>query len=55
MPRRNLTHLHVFGALKQPSEELARKIADQAANRYFDNVSGIAYLDQIEVLYAHEL
>mgnify|MGYP001076976122 CR=1 FL=1 len=37
------------------NEEQARQISDQVAKRYFDNFSGITYLDQIEVLYAHKL
>ncbi len=37
------------------SEELARKIANEIAGKYFDNFSGIAYLDQVEVLHAHRL
>lgn len=37
------------------SEELARKIADEVAAKYFDNFSGITYLDPVEVLYAHRL
>jgi hypothetical protein len=28
-------------------------IAKQVADKYFDNFSGIIYLDEIEVLYAH--
>lgn len=37
------------------SEELARSIAKQVADRYFANYSGIAYLDEVEVLFAHNL
>jgi len=37
------------------SEDVAQAIADQVAKRYFDNFSGITYLDEIEVLYAHQL
>lgn len=37
------------------SEDVARDIADQVAKKYFDNFSGITYLDEIEVLYAHQL
>jgi len=37
------------------SETVAQDIADQVAKRYFDNFSGIAYLDEVEVLYAHQL
>ena len=36
-------------------EELAREIADTIAKKYFNNFSGIAYLDAIEVLHAHRL
>lgn len=36
-------------------EAVARDIADQVAKKYFDNFSGIIYLDEIEVLYAHQL
>lgn len=35
--------------------DVAREIADKVAKRYFDNFSGITYLDEIEVLYAHHL
>jgi nitrogen regulatory protein PII len=37
------------------SEDVARSIADQVAKKYFDNFSGIAYLDDVEVLYANRL
>ncbi len=37
------------------SGDVAREIADKVAKRYFDNYSGIAYIDEIEVLYAHRL
>jgi nitrogen regulatory protein PII len=37
------------------SADVARRIADEVAHKYFDNFSGIAYLDDVEVLYAHEL
>jgi nitrogen regulatory protein PII len=37
------------------SEAVAREIADQVAKQYLDNFSGIIFLDQIEVLYAHKL
>jgi nitrogen regulatory protein PII len=37
------------------SADVARRIADEVARKYFDNFSGIAYLDDVEVLYAHEL
>ena len=37
------------------SEEVARGIAAKVAEKYFDNFSGLAYLDEIEVLYAHQL
>jgi len=36
-------------------EAVARKIADEVAGKYFDNFSGITYLDRIDVLYAHSL
>ncbi len=36
-------------------EDVARRIADEVARKYFDNFSGITYLDAIEVLYAHRL
>ncbi|UHD17450.1 P-II family nitrogen regulator [Thiocapsa bogorovii] len=37
------------------NEGVAREIAAKIAEKYFDNFSGIAYLDEIEVLYAHKL
>ncbi|NEV64383.1 P-II family nitrogen regulator [Thiorhodococcus minor] len=37
------------------SEALARRIADEIAGKYFDNFSGIAYLDQVDVLHAKHL
>lgn len=37
------------------SIEVARQIADRIAKKYFDNFSGIIYLDEIEILYAHKL
>jgi nitrogen regulatory protein PII len=37
------------------SEDVARAIAKQVADKYFDNFSGIIYLDEIEVLFAHKL
>jgi nitrogen regulatory protein PII len=36
-------------------EDIAREIAYTVAHKYFDNFSGIAYLDAIEVLHAHRL
>ena len=36
-------------------ETIARAIADEVASSYFDNFSGIIFIDQIEVLYAHSL
>jgi nitrogen regulatory protein PII len=36
-------------------EAIARKIADEVAKNYFDNFSGIIFIDQVEVLYAHSL
>jgi nitrogen regulatory protein PII len=37
------------------SDDVAREIADKIAKKYFDNFSGITYLDEIEVIYAHKL
>jgi nitrogen regulatory protein PII len=36
-------------------ESIARTIADKVAATYFDNFSGIIFIDKIEVLYAHTL
>jgi nitrogen regulatory protein PII len=36
-------------------EAITRKIADEVATKYFDNFSGIIFIDQVEVLYAHSL
>jgi nitrogen regulatory protein PII len=36
-------------------DDVSRTIAKQVADKYFDNFSGIIYLDAIEVLYAHSL
>ncbi|MBK5930812.1 DUF3240 family protein [Halochromatium salexigens] len=37
------------------SDDVARSIAKQVADKFFDNFSGLIYLDDIEVLYAHSL
>ncbi|NJL49438.1 MAG: hypothetical protein HC929_20840 [Leptolyngbyaceae cyanobacterium SM2_5_2] len=38
-----------------PNRDMAVKISDEVAARYFDNYSGIAYLcDVMEVLHAHK-
>jgi len=37
------------------SEDVARTIAKQVAEKYFDNFSGIIHIGQVEVLYAHSL
>jgi len=37
------------------SEDVARTIAKQVADKYFDNFSGIIHLGEVEVLYAHSL
>jgi nitrogen regulatory protein PII len=34
---------------------IARKIADEVAAKYFDNFSGIIFIGDVEVLYAHSL
>lgn len=36
-------------------ERLAHAIADQVAQKFFDNFSGIVYIDRVDVLYAHSL
>lgn len=36
-------------------DAIARKIADEIAAKYFDNFSGIIFITQVEVLYAHSL
>lgn len=36
-------------------EAVARKIADEVAANFFDNFSGIIFIEQVEVLYAHSL
>ena len=36
-------------------EAVAHAIADEVAKRFFDNFSGIIYMDRIDVLYAHSL
>jgi nitrogen regulatory protein PII len=36
-------------------EAVARKIADEVAAKYFDNFSGIIFIGEVEVLYAHSL
>lgn len=36
-------------------EAIARRIADTVAAKYFDNFSGIIFIGQVEVLYAHSL
>jgi nitrogen regulatory protein PII len=37
------------------SEDTARNISEEIAKKYFDNFSGISYIDDVEVLYAHSL
>lgn len=37
------------------NEDVARAIAKQVADKYFDNFSGIIHLGEVEVLYAHSL
>lgn len=34
---------------------IARAIADEVADNYFENFSGIIFIDQVDVLYAHSL
>lgn len=34
---------------------IAQKIADDIAGNYFDNFSGLIFIEQAEVLYAHSL
>ncbi len=36
-------------------EKVARSIADEVAANFFDNFSGIIFIDQVEVLYAHSV
>lgn len=36
-------------------DRVARRIADDVAANFFDNFSGIIFIDQVEVLYAHSL
>ncbi len=36
-------------------EKIAHAIADEVAAKYFDNFSGIVYLDTVDVLYAHSI
>jgi nitrogen regulatory protein PII len=36
-------------------EDLARRLADTIAGKYFGNYSGIAYLAAVEVLHSHQL
>lgn len=36
-------------------EGVAHAIADEVASKYFDNFSGIIFIGQVEVLYAHSL
>lgn len=36
-------------------EAVAHKIADEVAATYFENFSGVIFIDRIEVLYAHSL
>lgn len=36
-------------------ESVAHAIADEVAKKFFDNFSGIIYIDSIDVLYAHSL
>lgn len=36
-------------------DAIARKIGDEVAAKYFDNFSGLIFIGQVEVLYAHSL
>ena len=36
-------------------KSVAQAIADDVAKNYFDNFSGIIFIDQVDVLYAHSL
>ena len=36
-------------------KSVAQAIADEVAENYFDNFSGIIFIDQVDVLYAHSL
>jgi nitrogen regulatory protein PII len=36
-------------------EGTARKISEDVAKAYFDNFSGLTYIDDVEVLYAHSV
>jgi nitrogen regulatory protein PII len=36
------------------SREMAQKISDEVAEKFFEDYSGIAYLSNVEVLHAHK-
>lgn len=36
-------------------EAVARAIADEVSTKYFDNFSGLIFMDRVEVLFAHAL
>jgi len=36
-------------------EDVARAIADEVSEKYFDNFSGLIFIDRVEVLFAHTL
>lgn len=49
------TFINVKLEIITTSRDLAERIADEVAAKYFDNYSGISYIDDIEVLHAHKL
>ncbi len=49
------TQANIKFEILTPSREMAVKISDEVAARYFDDYSGISYLcDVMEVLHAHK-
>lgn len=49
------TQANIKFEILTPNREMAVKISDEVAARYFDDYSGIAYLcDVMEVLHAHK-
>ncbi|MEO0408121.1 MAG: hypothetical protein AAF289_12295, partial [Cyanobacteria bacterium P01_A01_bin.135] len=49
------TYTNIKFEVLTPNREMAVKISDEVAARYFDDYSGISYLcDVMEVLHAHK-
>ncbi|MEL7408993.1 MAG: hypothetical protein AAFN00_18945 [Cyanobacteria bacterium J06558_2] len=48
------TYSNIKFEVLTPNRDLALKISDEVAGKFFDDYSGIAYLCEAEVLHAHK-